>query len=79
MKINVDPMAILEAARTRSLAYDELTIEQAAVILGVSLRTVRRWQALGRMPKRSKCSRRKMYHGADVRALKAALTGAASP
>jgi excisionase family DNA binding protein len=65
----LDAHSVITAARDRSLAFDGVTIKQVAAMLGVTVRTVRRWQAAGKMPERFKHGRRKLYRGAHVRAL----------
>ncbi len=70
---------MLAAARDRSLASGRTTIKQAAAMLGVSVRTVRRWEAAGKMPERSKHGRRKTYRATDVRALRAPSVEGAAP
>ncbi|MBS3650038.1 helix-turn-helix domain-containing protein [Pseudaminobacter sp. 19-2017] len=61
------------------LTYENLrrapwvTIAEAASMLGVSTRTVRRWQAAGRMPKRFRRSRQLTYLREDVLSLRGKL------
>jgi len=76
MILDADSMARVAAARDRSLAFDGVTIKQAAAMLGVTVRTVRRWQAACKMPDRSKHGRRKIYRATDVRALRDTLAEA---
>jgi hypothetical protein len=47
-------------------AGDLVSIKGLAVELGVSVRTLRRWNKLPDAPKRYRQSRRLMYHRADV-------------
>jgi predicted DNA-binding transcriptional regulator AlpA len=61
-------IAMLAAARARSAASDLLSITELAQQLDVSVRTIRRWQALGDAPPRVKRSRRLMYRLSDVMA-----------
>lgn len=77
--LDADSMALVAAARDRSLAFDGITIQQAAAMLGVTARTVRRWQAAGKMPDRFKHSRRKLYRAADLWALQATRSGRGCP
>jgi transcriptional regulator GlxA family with amidase domain len=65
--------AILAAARASSAASELISIGDLAEQLRVSVRTVRRWQALGDAPVRLKRSRRLMYRRADIEAWLARL------
>ena len=49
--------AMEETARMRSEAFDLITIKKAAAMLGKSVRTLRRWQRHGKMPKQQKHGR----------------------
>jgi AraC-like DNA-binding protein len=49
--------AMVEAARRRSETFDLITIDKAAEMLGKSKRTLRRYQAAGKMPKQYKHGR----------------------
>jgi excisionase family DNA binding protein len=64
-----DAEAMVEAAKAASMTSEFISITRAAKLLGVSVRTVRRWQAEGKMPERVKRSREKMYRRADVMAM----------
>jgi len=64
-----DADAMLKAAKAASMASEFVSITSAAKLLGVSVRTVRRWQAAGKMPERVKRSRELMYRRADVLAM----------
>jgi predicted site-specific integrase-resolvase len=46
-----------------------MSIVEAADALGVSMRTIQRRDAAGRMPRRFKCSRRWDYRRCDIEAL----------
>ena len=59
-------MALLTAARARSAASDLISIVDLAEQLGVSVRTIRRWQAQEDAPPRVKRSRRLKYRKSDV-------------
>jgi excisionase family DNA binding protein len=59
-------MAMLAVARARSAASELISITELAEQLGVSVRTIRRWQALGDVPPRVKRGRRLMYRLTDV-------------
>jgi hypothetical protein len=52
-----------------------VSIAQAATILGVEVRTVRRWQKAGKMPARHKRSRRKEYERRAIETMAAARSG----
>jgi transposase len=51
----------IERARARAEAFPLISIQQVAKQYGVSLRTLRRWQAAGLMPEQIKHGRRKVY------------------
>lgn len=56
-------------ARLKTLAEDDeplISIKQVAAKYGVSIRTLRRWQAEGRMPEREKWRRERMYRKTDI-------------
>jgi excisionase family DNA binding protein len=59
-------VAMLAAARARSAASELISVADLAEQLGVSVRTIRRWQAQGDAPMRVKRSRRRMYRLSDV-------------
>jgi len=59
-------IAMLDAARARSAVSELISITELAEQLGLSVRTIRRWQALGDAPPRVKRSRRLMYRLSDV-------------
>jgi predicted transcriptional regulator len=61
-----DADAMLEAAKAASMTSEFVSIKRTADLLGVSVRTVRRWQAEGKMPERAKRSREQMYRRADI-------------
>jgi excisionase family DNA binding protein len=67
----------LSAAKARSLAFDLVDVKRAAVLLGVSVRTVRRWTWAGRMPCRVKHGHRMKFHEADLQAMVAAASSGA--
>lgn len=66
-------------AASNMLAYENLrkaswvSITEAASMLGVSIRTLRRWQAAGKMPKRVRRSRQLTYLRNDILFLKGKL------
>jgi excisionase family DNA binding protein len=64
-----DAQAMIEAARLRSQTSDWCTIEEAATLLGVSVRSIRRRQAAGEMPPRVRRSRRLEYRIDDIKNL----------
>lgn len=57
---------LVEVQRLRSTAPLMISISDLAKELGVSVRTLRREQAAGRMPPRIKRGRRQMYLKADI-------------
>jgi hypothetical protein len=56
-----------------------VSITRAAMILGVEVRTVRRWQRAGKMPAQHKLSRRKDYDRFAIEAMAAARSAAVKP
>jgi hypothetical protein len=52
-----------------------VSIMRAAMILGVEVRTVRRWQKAGQMPARHKRSRRRDYDRFAIEAMAVARSG----
>jgi hypothetical protein len=62
------------AAKARSMAFDLIDIKEAAGMLGRNIRTIRRWERAGKMPKRSKRAREKRYSRADIKAMVAAMS-----
>ncbi len=56
-------------------AWPFVTIIGAAKLLGVDKRTVKRWQAAGKMPERSKWGRRWVYRKSDIMAMIAVKAG----
>jgi predicted DNA-binding transcriptional regulator AlpA len=59
---------MIEQARKRAEADDKVSIEDLAAELGVSVRTLRRWNNAPHAPRRVKRGRRRMYRRADVQA-----------
>lgn len=53
-------------ARTRFTAEDFVSVDEAAVLLGRSLRTLRYWEKAGHMPPRKRFGRRLMYRRQDI-------------
>ena len=76
-EVGNDPM--LKAAKAASEAFPFYTIKQAAKVLGVEVRTVRRWQAARRMPPQKKHGRRKIYSKDAIDAMIVARTGTSQP
>ncbi len=72
-----DPLVI--AAKSASQASPFVPITRAAQMLGVDVRTVRRWQKAGKMPDQHKRSRRKEYERSAIEAMAAARSRAAKP
>jgi len=66
-------MAMLGAVQAISAASDLISVGDLAAQLGVSVRTIRRWQVLEDAPSRVKRSRRLMYRRNDVMAWLARL------
>jgi MerR family regulatory protein len=69
----------VEKLKALSLAFPLIDIKKAAHELGVTVRTVRRWQAAGRMPKRTKHGHRQKYNKHDIAAMIAAKSSNAYP
>jgi excisionase family DNA binding protein len=65
-----DPMVV--EMRRLSEAFPLISIKAAAKLLGRTVRTVRRWEAAGKMPPRTKDGRRMKYHRDDIMAMVAA-------
>lgn len=65
-----DPI-VVEIRRARE-AFPLIPIKEAAKLLGKTVRTVRRWQAAGKMPPRTKHGHRMKYRRDDIKALVAA-------
>ena len=53
-------------ARTGFTAEDFVSVDEAAVLLGRSLRTLRYWEKAGHMPPRKRFGRRLMYRRQDI-------------
>jgi excisionase family DNA binding protein len=67
--------ASLNGMERRYNARPLLEIKEAAKLLGVSTRTVKRWQAAGKMPARTEANKRKhrwRYARSDIEAMIAA-------
>lgn len=65
----INPAIALEKAKESAAAFNLISIKRAAAMLGVSLRTMRYWQARGRMPERIKHGHRLKYRLSDIQAL----------
>jgi excisionase family DNA binding protein len=59
--LNFGEQAMLDKARSAHLAFPLMTVKEAAEYLGVTVRTIRRWQAVGKMGERVKHGRWVMY------------------
>ncbi len=55
------------------------TIKEAAELLGVTPRTIKRWQAAGKMPERAKWYHQWVYRVSDIEAMVAVRNGSAQP
>ncbi len=66
-----DPM-FFEKIRRAIEAFPFISIKETAKLLGKTVRTVRRWEAAGKMPPRTKCGHRMKYHRDDIKAMVAA-------
>jgi excisionase family DNA binding protein len=55
--------------RKASEAFPLISIKEAAKLLGRTVRTVRRWEAAGEMPPRTKHGHRMKYHRDDIKAM----------
>ncbi len=69
MELDAEAARMIETARQRSMNSGWLTIEQAAEMLTVSVRTIRRREASGSMPGRSRRGHRLCYRIEDLRNL----------
>lgn len=67
MELDAEAARMIEAAKQRSMNLEWLTIEQVAALLCVSVRTIRRREASGIMPGRSRRGRRLCYRVEDIR------------
>ena len=63
--------AMLASAKARSEAFPLISIQQVAKQYGISLRTLRRWQAGCLMPPRTKHGRQLMYEKTEIATLMA--------
>lgn len=59
----------VEMLRARAENSPLISIKQTAIRYGISVRTLRRLQAAGKMPPRVKWSRKLMYRKTDIAAL----------
>lgn len=75
--LKADQAAIDEGARRHYKALGLVTIKEAAVMLGHSVRSLRRWQAANLMPERIKHGHRMKYRLADIQAIIAKRDAAA--
>lgn len=55
-----------ELYRARAEAFPLIDVKEVAAALGVSVRTIRRWQASGKAPPRVKHGHRWKYNKADL-------------
>ncbi len=69
----IDLDAAIAHAKARSDEFELITIREAAATLNVTIRTVRRWQAAGKMPAQIKHGRNKKYRRAEIEAMAATL------
>jgi excisionase family DNA binding protein len=60
--------SLIERQREHN-AWPFVTIVEAAKLLGVDKRSVKRWQAAGKMPARSKWGHRWVYRKSDIMAM----------
>lgn len=60
------PKHEIECARAQAEAFPLISIQQVAKQYGVSLRTLRRWQARGLMPPRTKHGKWLKYTKAEI-------------
>lgn len=58
--------AMVRAAKSASESFPLVSIKQVSVRYGLSVRTLRRMQAAGKMPAQRKHGRRKMYLKAEI-------------
>jgi hypothetical protein len=69
MNSELDEDAMLEASRAREREFDPISIEEVSDQFGPTVRTLRRWQAKGRMPKRRRYGHSLKYSRRDIEAL----------
>lgn len=55
-----------DRTRQRFAAEDFVSVDEAALLLGRSLRTLRYWEKAGHMPPRKRFGRRLMYRRQDI-------------
>jgi MerR HTH family regulatory protein len=70
---------MIECARKRSADFPLIAIKAIAAEYGLSVRTLRRWQAAGLMPAQIRHGRRKMYRRDEVTLLFSERTGGKNP
>jgi len=73
-KMEADPVhgSTFKAMRLRPPELVKLSVIETAAYLDVTVRTVRRWQAAGKMPTQIKVGRERRYCLLDITALKSA-------
>jgi len=69
------PADEIERARTRAETFPLISIQQVSKQYGVALRTLRRWQARGLMPPRTKHGKWLKYNKAQIAQMMAARQG----
>lgn len=77
LKVADDTISYVEQLRARAAAFDLIDIEESAKLLGKCVRTVRRMEAAGLMPKRTKHGHRMKYSKRDIAAMIATQSGSA--
>lgn len=74
---DTDPAA--RAIAADNMLLDLIDIKEAAEILGVHVRTVRRWVKAGKMPERTKRGRQMRFGRAGIAAMAAAMSKGGQP
>ena len=69
--MKIEPDTMLARAKAASEAFPLISIQQVAKQYGISLRTLRRWQAGCLMPPRTKHGRQLMYEKTEIATLMA--------
>jgi Helix-turn-helix domain len=68
-----DPRYLMAIKTGQKGASDWLSVKQTAAYLGRSVRQVRRYQGVGKMPDRKKCGRERRYPRSELEKIKSSL------
>lgn len=77
MELDPEHGAMFRAMRLRPPELVKLSVIETAIYMERTVRTIRRWQAEGKMPPQIKVGREKRYRLLDVRQLKLAIASGA--